>query len=124
MYHLQDYGWIKDGMIFPFAEYMDRSGSIFLGKKSCKHLRCIWIRINNFVYALFRFRTQTQLYGSKPSQFRASIEEALLVENGNAGSDHDAGHEDNPVINHNTIGEAIGSNRDMDYFSYNKVSVA
>lgn len=29
IYHLQDYGWIKDGMIFPFAEYMDRSVCIF-----------------------------------------------------------------------------------------------
>lgn len=78
----RDYGWIKDGMIFPFVEYMDR------------------------------FRTQTQLYGSKPSEFRASIEEALLVQNGNTGSDFDAGHEDNP--------EAVGSNLDIDYYSYNK----
>lgn len=29
--HLQDYGWIKDGMIFPFAEYMNRSVTTFFG---------------------------------------------------------------------------------------------
>lgn len=89
----RDYGWIKDGMIFPFADYMDR------------------------------FRTQTQLYGSKPSEFRASIEEALLVQNGNTESNY-AGHEDNPVINHDTIRKAVGSNLgsnlDMDYYSYDK----
>ncbi|KAK1376627.1 Histone-lysine N-methyltransferase ATX3 [Heracleum sosnowskyi] len=81
----RDYGWIKDGMIFPFTEYMDR------------------------------FRTQTQLYGSKPGEFHASIEEALSVENGITGSDFDAGQ-----IKSNTIRKTIRSNEDMDYYSNNK----
>ncbi|KAL1830344.1 hypothetical protein ACET3Z_008756 [Daucus carota] len=76
----RDYGWIKDGMIFPFAEYMNR------------------------------FQTQTQLYGSKPSEFRLSIEEALLVENGHTEPDFDVGHQDNPV-------STILVNQDMDYSS-------
>ncbi|XP_030489203.2 histone-lysine N-methyltransferase ATX3 [Cannabis sativa] len=48
----RDYGWVKQGMIFPFSEFMDR------------------------------FRSQTQLYKSKPSEFQMAIEEALLAESG------------------------------------------
>ncbi|KAI3741378.1 hypothetical protein L1987_59050 [Smallanthus sonchifolius] len=48
----RDYAWIKDGMIFPFIEYMES------------------------------FRGQTQLYGCKPDDFRMAIEEAFLAENG------------------------------------------
>ncbi|GMN42921.1 hypothetical protein TIFTF001_012121 [Ficus carica] len=48
----RDYGWVKQGMIFPFLEFMDR------------------------------FRGQTQLYRSTPSEFQMAIEEALLAENG------------------------------------------
>ncbi|KAL8192607.1 hypothetical protein R6Q57_027792 [Mikania cordata] len=48
----RDYAWIKDGMIFPFLEYMES------------------------------FRGQTQLYGCKPDDFRMAIEEAFLAENG------------------------------------------
>ncbi|KAM7476525.1 hypothetical protein LguiB_023768 [Lonicera macranthoides] len=48
----RDYAWVKDGMIFPFQEYMDR------------------------------FCGQTKLYGSKPSDFHMAIEEAYLTDNG------------------------------------------
>ncbi|EPS67786.1 hypothetical protein M569_06988, partial [Genlisea aurea] len=47
----RDYAWIKAGMIFPFHEYIER------------------------------FRGQTKLYGSKPSDFHLAIEEAISTEN-------------------------------------------
>lgn len=109
-------------MIFPFAEYRDRSVSTCLGETLSIHVIKNYLGVNNFVYALFRFQTQTQLYGSKPSDFRLSIEEALLVENGHTKSDFNEGHEDNPIINHSTIQEATASNRDIDYYSFNKAS--
>ncbi|KAI3792780.1 hypothetical protein L2E82_06671 [Cichorium intybus] len=52
----RDYAWVKDGMIFPFLEYLDR------------------------------FQGQTQLYGCKPDDFRKAIEEAYVIENGNLNS--------------------------------------
>ncbi|KAK1286740.1 Histone-lysine N-methyltransferase ATX4 [Acorus calamus] len=46
------YAWVKDGMIFPFIDYLDR------------------------------FQGQTQLHKSKPCDFRMAIEEAFLAEHG------------------------------------------
>ncbi|XP_077251288.1 histone-lysine N-methyltransferase ATX4-like [Tasmannia lanceolata] len=51
----RDYGWVKQGMIFPFMDYLDR------------------------------FQGQTQLYSSKPCDFQTAIEEAFLAEHGFAG---------------------------------------
>nr|XP_011468938.1 PREDICTED: histone-lysine N-methyltransferase ATX3 [Fragaria vesca subsp. vesca] len=48
----RDYGWVKQGMIYPFKQFLER------------------------------FRGQTQLYRSKPSEFQMAIEEAVLAENG------------------------------------------
>ncbi|XP_057439659.1 histone-lysine N-methyltransferase ATX3-like [Lotus japonicus] len=48
----RDYAWAKQGMIFPFLEFMDR------------------------------FQGQTQLFKSKPSEFQAAMEEAMLAEEG------------------------------------------
>ncbi|XP_010266518.1 PREDICTED: histone-lysine N-methyltransferase ATX4-like isoform X2 [Nelumbo nucifera] len=48
----REYAWVKHGMIFPFIDYLDR------------------------------FQGQTQLYKSKPSDFRMAIEEAFLAEHG------------------------------------------
>ncbi|THG23377.1 hypothetical protein TEA_006469 [Camellia sinensis var. sinensis] len=76
----RDYAWVKDGMIFPFLEYMDR------------------------------FRTQTQLYGSKPIDFQMAIDEAILAENGYT----DTGLETDPATNHIEIQEATGSNHDQE----------
>ncbi|XP_076898676.1 histone-lysine N-methyltransferase ATX4-like [Bidens hawaiensis] len=50
--NLREFGWIKDGMIFPFLEYLE----CFLG--------------------------QTQLHGNKPKDFRKAIHEAYLEDNG------------------------------------------
>ncbi|PKI76681.1 hypothetical protein CRG98_002990, partial [Punica granatum] len=48
----RDYAWVKQGMIFPFAKYLDR------------------------------FRGQTQLHKSKSSDFLKAVEEAILAEEG------------------------------------------
>ncbi|KAE9605740.1 putative histone-lysine N-methyltransferase transcription regulator PHD family [Lupinus albus] len=48
----RDYAWVKQGMIFPFLKFMDR------------------------------FQGQTQLYKSKPSDFRMALEEAMLAQDG------------------------------------------
>ncbi|KAL2251832.1 UNVERIFIED_CONTAM: Histone-lysine N-methyltransferase ATX3 [Sesamum indicum] len=69
-YCMEDYAWIKAGMVFPFHEYMGR------------------------------FQGQTKLYGSKPSDFHLAIEEAILAENGYADSTMETGQETLPVTNH------------------------
>ncbi|KAH9331428.1 hypothetical protein KI387_003536, partial [Taxus chinensis] len=51
----RDYGWVRQGMIFPFMEYLER------------------------------FQGQTQLNKSKPSDFKMAIEEAILAEYGFTG---------------------------------------
>ncbi|GLT84778.1 hypothetical protein SLE2022_029920 [Rubroshorea leprosula] len=48
----RDYAWVKQGMIFPFAEFMDR------------------------------YQKQTQLYKWKKTDFQLAVEEAILAENG------------------------------------------
>ncbi|MCI29659.1 histone-lysine N-methyltransferase ATX3-like, partial [Trifolium medium] len=48
----RDYAWVKQGMIFPFSEFLNR------------------------------FQGQTQLYKSKPSDFQMALEEAKLAEDG------------------------------------------
>ncbi|XP_022734043.1 histone-lysine N-methyltransferase ATX3-like isoform X3 [Durio zibethinus] len=54
----RDYAWVKQGMIFPFAEFMDR------------------------------YQGQTQFYKWKQSDFQMAMEEAVLAENGYLDSDH------------------------------------
>ncbi|KAK9910192.1 hypothetical protein M0R45_034163 [Rubus argutus] len=48
----RDYGWVKQGMIYPFKQFLER------------------------------FRGQTQLYRTKPCELQMAIEEAVLAENG------------------------------------------
>ncbi|XP_042046336.1 histone-lysine N-methyltransferase ATX3-like isoform X1 [Salvia splendens] len=79
---LRDYAWIKAGMIFPFHEYMDR------------------------------FQGQTKLHGSKPSDFRMAVEEAVMAENGYADSAMEGGQEILPAGNHGEAEEATGSNQE------------
>ncbi|KAI0524193.1 hypothetical protein KFK09_003557 [Dendrobium nobile] len=55
----RDYGWVKQGMLFPFIDYLDK------------------------------FQGQTQLYKSKPSEFRMAIEEAFLADYGFVGAEVD-----------------------------------
>lgn len=54
----RDYAWVKQGMIFPFAEFMDR------------------------------YQGQTQLFKWKQSDFQMALEEAVLAENGFLDSEH------------------------------------
>ncbi|KAL4367209.1 hypothetical protein GQ457_05G000890 [Hibiscus cannabinus] len=54
----RDYAWVKQGMIFPFAEFMDR------------------------------YQGQTQLYKWKHCDFQMALEEAVLAENGFLDSEH------------------------------------
>ncbi|OMP08615.1 Tudor/PWWP/MBT superfamily protein [Corchorus olitorius] len=54
----RDYAWVKQGMIFPFAEFMDR------------------------------YQGQTQFYKWKQSDFQLALEEAILAENGFLESGH------------------------------------
>ncbi|KAK6141071.1 hypothetical protein DH2020_025183 [Rehmannia glutinosa] len=80
----RDYAWIKAGMAFPFQEYMDR------------------------------FQGQTKLHGSKPSDFKLAIEEAILAENGYGNSVTEAGPETLPVANYGHAEEATGSNQESE----------
>lgn len=72
---------------------------------------------------MFRFRGQTQLYKSKPSEFQMAIEEALLAENGildaSFGTDKITGSEAYPQ----EIQEASTSNQEEEYYSQNQVIV-
>ncbi|CAK9165778.1 unnamed protein product [Ilex paraguariensis] len=86
----RDYGWVKDGMIFPFQEYMDR------------------------------FRGQTKLYGSKPSDFNVAIEEAVLAEHGHTDTDLRTVQETYLVANNDEIQEATGLNLDQEYCFHNQ----
>ncbi|GFZ01003.1 SET domain protein 14 [Actinidia rufa] len=86
----RDYAWVKDGMIFPFLEYMDR------------------------------FRGQTQLYGSKPRDFQMAIEEAFLAENGYSETVVGTNQETYPATSHTEIQEAIGSKEDQECYSISR----
>ena len=72
---------------------------------------------------LFRFRGQTQLYKSKPSEFQLAIEEALLAENGildtSFGTDKITSSEAYP----REIQEATTSNQEEEYYSQNQAIV-
>lgn len=57
---------------------------------------------------MFRFQGQTKLHGSKPSDFRLAIEEAIMAENGHV----EAGLEPSPVTNPGEAEEATGSNQE------------
>ncbi|XP_027162942.1 histone-lysine N-methyltransferase ATX3 isoform X1 [Coffea eugenioides] len=78
----RDYAWIKEGMVFPFQEYMER------------------------------FQGQTKLYGSKPVDFHMAIEEAILVESGYVNPGSGIEPETSPVASQSEIEEAMGSNQE------------
>ncbi|KAL5719182.1 hypothetical protein ACHQM5_011996 [Ranunculus cassubicifolius] len=90
----RDYAWVKHGMIFPFIDYVDR------------------------------FQGQTQLYKSKPSDFRMAIEEAFLAEHGledmlmNATNIIPENLDSNPSIL--GVQEATGSNQEQECQSQNQ----
>lgn len=67
-----------------------------------------------------RFRGQTQLYKSKPSDFQMAIEEALLAENGFL--DTSFGTTTNSEENPAQFQEATGFYQDQEYYSQSHVS--
>ncbi|KAF5451745.1 hypothetical protein F2P56_026823 [Juglans regia] len=79
----RDYAWVKQGMLFPFLEFMDR------------------------------YKGQTQLYKSKLSDFQRALEEALLAENGILDTNLGAGEIANPETNPKEMQEATDSNLDQ-----------
>ncbi|XP_024012806.1 histone-lysine N-methyltransferase ATX3 isoform X2 [Eutrema salsugineum] len=52
----RDYGWVRQGMMFPFTEFMDK------------------------------FQDQTNLYNNNPNEFKKALEEAILADNGVEGN--------------------------------------
>ncbi|KAF3439869.1 hypothetical protein FNV43_RR18147 [Rhamnella rubrinervis] len=82
----RDYGWVKQGTIFPFMKFMDR------------------------------FRGQTQLYKSKPSEFQMAIEEALLAENGIMDSSFGSGQ----TTNLEAYPMEFQGTTDQEYYSQNQ----
>ncbi|KAF5451749.1 hypothetical protein F2P56_026826 [Juglans regia] len=86
----RDYAWVKQGMLFPFMEFMDR------------------------------YQGQTQLYKSKLSDFKRALEEALLAENGILDTNLGAGEIAIPEENPKAIKEATASNLDQQYYSQNQ----
>ncbi|XP_073219890.1 histone-lysine N-methyltransferase ATX3-like isoform X3 [Cicer arietinum] len=80
----RDYAWVKQGMVFPFSEFMDR------------------------------FQGQTQLYKSKPSDFRMALEEAMLAEDGILESL--LGAEEIATVSNRRLEEVLVSNVDQEYY--------
>ncbi|XP_015577364.2 histone-lysine N-methyltransferase ATX3 [Ricinus communis] len=89
----RDYAWVKQGMLFPFAEFMDR------------------------------FQGQTQLYNCKMSDFQMALEEAILAENGFLETRVSAAHMALSEANLNGFQEASGSSQDQEFYGqYQNVS--
>lgn len=71
---------------------------------------------------LFRFRGQTQLYKSKPSEFQMAIEEALLAENGILDSSFGSGQTTNSEAYPVEFQGATDLCREQEYYSQNQVN--
>ncbi|KAL5796020.1 hypothetical protein ACOSQ2_000840 [Xanthoceras sorbifolium] len=86
----RDYGWVKQGMIFPFAEFMDR------------------------------FQEPTQLYKSKLSGFQMALEEAILAENGFLDANLGIEQIGNPEAFSSRVQVATCSSQNMEFYSHNQ----
>ncbi|TKY64081.1 Histone-lysine N-methyltransferase ATX3 [Spatholobus suberectus] len=82
----RDYAWVKQGMVFPFLEFMDR------------------------------FQGQTRLYKSKPSDFRMALEEAMLAEDGVLESHLGGEEVADVEHRRDGLMEAMGSYVDQEYY--------
>ncbi|KAK7275362.1 hypothetical protein RIF29_16478 [Crotalaria pallida] len=82
----RDYAWVKQGMIFPFARFMDR------------------------------FQGQTRLFKSKPSDFRMALEEAMLAQDGLLDSQSGVEEVSNVNAHSVGLTEATGSCLDGEYY--------
>ncbi|KAK8939472.1 Histone-lysine N-methyltransferase ATX5 [Platanthera guangdongensis] len=85
---LCDYGWVKQGMIFPFIDNLDR------------------------------FQGQKELHRSKPCDFRMAIDEAFLAENGFFEAEDDVRSWAALMENHQSVPRGIqedtGSNHELE----------
>ncbi|CAK8560684.1 unnamed protein product [Lathyrus sativus] len=82
----RDYAWVKQGMIFPFSEFMNR------------------------------FQGQTQLFKCKPSDFRMALEEAKLAKDGILESHLRADEVTNVEAQPDRVEEVMISNIDQEYY--------
>ncbi|XP_050237059.1 histone-lysine N-methyltransferase ATX3 isoform X2 [Mercurialis annua] len=83
----RDYAWVKQGMLFPFAEFVDR------------------------------FQGQTELYKCKMSDFQMALEEAMLAESGFLETRVDAAHVGSPEADLSGFQEASSSSLDQDLYA-------
>uniref|UniRef100_A0A2C9VU10 Histone-lysine N-methyltransferase n=1 Tax=Manihot esculenta TaxID=3983 RepID=A0A2C9VU10_MANES len=82
----RDYAWVKQGMLFPFAEFMDR------------------------------FQGQTQLYKCKLCDFQMALEEAILAESGFLGHRDGDAYSAHPEAHLSGFQEASSSSQDQDFY--------
>lgn len=81
---MQDYAWVKRGMIYPFVDYVDRCVVVINLMPLLLLATCICL-VTPWAEALFcmtRFQEQSELNHYKPSDFQMAIEEAFLAERG------------------------------------------
>nr|XP_043624566.1 histone-lysine N-methyltransferase ATX3-like [Erigeron canadensis] len=88
----RDYAWVKGGMIFPFLECIDR------------------------------FQGQTQLYGCKPNDLRAAIEEAYTIEIAKLSSGYnDIQEESSTEFGLVEVQVELATDHHYDYFQREKI---
>uniref|UniRef100_A0A9I9DRR5 Histone-lysine N-methyltransferase ATX3 n=1 Tax=Cucumis melo TaxID=3656 RepID=A0A9I9DRR5_CUCME len=87
----RDYAWVRQGMIYPFAEFLER------------------------------FKGQKQLHKSKPSDFQMAIEEALLAEDGYVDASVGSMLMSLREADVSGLPDASTSNQDLEYYSEKKV---
>lgn len=72
---------------------------------------------------MLRFRGQTQLFKSTPSEFQMAIEEALLAENGVLDTSFGTSQTSNSEAYAREIQEVTALDRDLEYYSQNQVNL-
>ncbi|KAG6575299.1 Histone-lysine N-methyltransferase ATX3, partial [Cucurbita argyrosperma subsp. sororia] len=88
----RDYAWAKQGMIYPFVEFLER------------------------------FKGQKQLYKSKPSDFQLAMEEAILAEDGFVDAGVGSTLMSLQEADVSELPDASTSNQDLEYYSEKKVA--
>ncbi|KAJ6729588.1 PHD FINGER PROTEINS [Salix viminalis] len=81
----RDYAWVKQGMVFPFAEFMER------------------------------FQVQSQMFKCKLSDFQVALEEAILAESGFQGMDSSCAEIAYPEAYPTRLQEASCASQDQDF---------
>ncbi|KAJ6686436.1 HISTONE-LYSINE N-METHYLTRANSFERASE ATX3 [Salix purpurea] len=81
----RDYAWVKQGMVFPFAEFMER------------------------------FQVQSQMFKCKLSDFQVALEEAILAESGFQGMDSSCAEIAYPEAYPTQLQEASCASQDQDF---------